>query len=430
MVTTRPAERGHDRLYRPSDVIVEAGRHSLEAHFSPDAAATVADVLLVGGGLANSLIALRLKARRPALKVRVLERAATPDDAHTWSFFRTDVAPATYAWLQPMFVAAWPGYRVSFPELRRRLATGYASLSSATLDAAVQAALGPDRLFGVEAIAVEPRRVTAADGRVFQAPLVIDGRGARPSVALSVAWQKFVGLEVRTAQPHGLAEPIVMDAGLPQLGGYRFLYVLPFAPDRLLIEDTRYTNEAGLDVPALTREIEAYAQAQGWRIAEVLRREQGVLPVTLGGDIEAFWAEQDDGVPRSGMRAVLFHPTTGYSLPDAAALAEAIAAEPDLTSEVIAQLIRERSIALWRERRFYTLLNRMLFFAAEPEQRWRVLARFHRLGQPLIERFYAARLTRADKLRILAGKPPVPIMAALRALPQSAAFDQRSVHAA
>ena len=62
------------------------------------------------------------------------------------------------------------------------------------------------------------------------------------------------------------------------------------------------------------------------------------------------------------------------------------------------------------------MINRMMFQAAAPDARYRVLERFYRLPQPLIERFYANRLTVADQLRILAGKPPVPIGRALQAV--------------
>ena len=58
----------------------------------------------------------------------------------------------------------------------------------------------------------------------------------------------------------------------------------------------------------------------------------------------------------------------------------------------------------------------MLFKAAAPDQRYRVLERFYRLPAPLMRRFYASELTRLDKLRILTGKPPVPIHRALRCL--------------
>ena len=55
---------------------------------------------------------------------------------------------------------------------------------------------------------------------------------------------------------------------------------------------------------------------------------------------------------------------------------------------------------------FERMLTRMLFNAADPPQRWRVMQRFYRLPEPLIERFYAGRLTALDKLRIVTGKPP------------------------
>ena len=65
------------------------------------------------------------------------------------------------------------------------------------------------------------------DGRRLTAPLVIDARGPRRSRRLVLGWQKFLGQEVRLAAPHGLARPIIMDATVSQLDGYRFLYVLP-----------------------------------------------------------------------------------------------------------------------------------------------------------------------------------------------------------
>ncbi len=43
------------------------------------------------------------------------------------------------------------------------------------------------------------------------------------------------------------------------------------------------------------------------------------------------------------------------------------------------------------------------------------MQRFYGLPAPLIARFYAGRPTLADQLRILMGKPPVPLGAALRA---------------
>ncbi|MFO1014920.1 MAG: lycopene beta-cyclase CrtY [Caulobacteraceae bacterium] len=378
-----------------------------------------ADVVLVGGGLANGLIALRLASLRPELKVVMVERGATIGGEHTWSHFQTDVSPAIDRWLTPLIVHRWEGYDVRFPAHSRALGTQYRSVTSGRLHQLVSAALGDRAWLGVEVIEVAPSRVRLADGRVLEAPTVIDGRGARKSAALALGWQKFVGQEVVLAQPHGLIRPVIMDASVPQLDGYRFVYVLPFGANRLLIEDTRYSDAADLDRETIRADIAAYASAQGWTILTVEREEDGILPIALAGDIEAFWDEAKAGIPQSGLLAALFQPVTGYSLPDAARLADEIAALPSLTSDTVRATAEARSKAAWNDRGFYRLLNRMLFKACAPAQRYKVLERFYRLGQPLVERFYAAEANFGDKARILTGKPPVPIGAALKVLSEA-----------
>ena len=52
---------------------------------------TNADGILVGGGLANVLIALRLHAERPDKNMLVLEQGSTLGANHTWSFHETDL---------------------------------------------------------------------------------------------------------------------------------------------------------------------------------------------------------------------------------------------------------------------------------------------------------------------------------------------------
>ena len=121
------------------------------------------------------------------------------------------------------------------------------------------------------------------------------------------------------------------------------------------------------------------------------------------------------------MRGGFFHPTTSYSLPDAVANAAWLAERQDLSSPSLASGLRSRGQRLWGERGFYRLLNRMLFRAVDPDESYRVLEHFYRLPQGPIARFYAAGLTPLDKLRVLSGKPPVPIGRALSVIMRSAA---------
>ncbi|OYX33388.1 MAG: lycopene cyclase [Caulobacterales bacterium 32-69-10] len=372
------------------------------------------DILLVGGGLANSLIAFRLSQLRPELSVRIVEAGARLGGNHTWSFFASDLTQAQHDWIAPFVVHRWPGYTVRFPAFTRRLSTGYLSITSDRLDEVLRRAL-PDRVALNSPVSqLRPEGVTFADGRVAGAGAVMDGRGPTATPDLALGFQKFVGLDVRLAAPHGLSEPVVMDAAVDQMGGYRFVYILPFDARTLLIEDTRYTDSDALDHSMFRQGVLDYATAQGWRIEEVLREEHGVLPVVLDGDLEAHF-DRMGPVALSGLRAGLFHPTTGYSLPDCIRLADHIAANwrPGVS---LSGCVRAHALRVWSSRGFYRLLDRMLFRAARPDRRYEVLQRFYRLPQPLIERFYAARASLGDKARILSGRPPVPVGAALACL--------------
>jgi lycopene beta-cyclase len=232
---------------------------------------------------------------------------------------------------------------------------------------------------------------------------------------VALAWQKFVGRTFRCASPHGRTRPIIMDAMVDQADGYRFVYTLPFSETEILIEDTYYSTSPALDVPALRTRIGDYLHASKWHAAELEGEETGILPVVLSGKASAFWPKGAPPVARLGLRGGFFHPTTGYSLPDALANAALLTGEPDLSGAALHSLYRTRSATLWRERGFYRMLNRMLFGAAAPPERYRVLEHFYRLPPATIGRFYAGRSTLLDKARILSGRAPVPVRPALAA---------------
>jgi lycopene beta-cyclase len=373
------------------------------------------DLILVGGGLANGLIAMRLLAVRPALRILVLEQGAQIGGNHTWSFHDSDLSAAQHDWIAPLVSHRWPGYDVVFPQLTRTLYGGYASIESRDFARVVAPLLGDALRTGVQVTALSPTTVTLADGTTLHARSVIDGRGMRASSHLALGYQTFLGQEVRLAAPHGLTGPTIMDASVAQQGGYRFVYLLPFGPDRVLIEDTHYVDSAAWEPERLRANIAAYAVKRGWQIEQVVREEQGSLPIVLAGDFERFWDDLG-GVPTVGLRAGLFHATTGYSLPHAVRLAERIAELPDLSAPSLFAAIRDDARAAWQAQGFFRMLNRMLFLAGSPDNRWRVMQRFYRLHARLIKRFYAGELTFSDKARLLTGKPPVPVLEAFTAV--------------
>lgn len=372
------------------------------------------DLILAGGGLANGLIAWRLQQLRPELNVLCLEAQAQLGGNHTWSFHDSDLTRAQQRWVEPLVVKRWPSYHVHFPGLSRALHSGYASISSERFAEVITPALGPALQLGSTISALTPTAVHLADGTHLTARAVIDGRGAEPSPHMALGRQAFIGQLLRLHRPHGLVAPVIMDARVNQGDGYRFVYVLPFSADTVLIEDTHYVDQHTATAEQLRANISEYAQQQGWAVAEVLREEHGVLPITLAGDFEAFH-NQAPGQPTSGLRAGLFHCTTGYSLPHAVRLADWLAAQPVQDAATLAAGMRERAQEQWRRQGFYRLLNRMLFLAGRAQDRWQVMQRFYTLPEPLIARFYAGDSHWRDRLRILSGKPPVPVGQAIQA---------------
>jgi lycopene beta-cyclase len=374
-----------------------------------------ADLILTGGGLANTLIALRLADAQPQLNVMLLERDDHIGGNHTWSFHGSDLTRVQFDWIKPLIEYSWDRYEVRFPKVRRTLNGTYHSLTSEGLGRAAKARLGDSIHTGVNVADLQPECVVLDDGSRIQAHAVIDGRGPRASTHLDVRFQKFVGRIVTVNRPHGLTGPIIMDATEDQDDGYRFFYTLPFDAQTLLIEDTRYSDSPAISAGEYGDEIARYAAAQGWHIDEVLREEAGVLPITLGGDITAFW-DESARVPRSGLQAALFHPATGYSLPSALQLADELAGLGEWSADRVYGLTRSASERLWKRTGFYRALNRMLFLAAGPQERRQVLERFYKLRPGLIARFYAGENTLLDKLRILSGKPPVKMSRAYKAV--------------
>ena len=372
------------------------------------------DLAIVGGGLAGGLAALALAEARPELRLLLIEGGPALGGNHVWSFFDSDVADEDRALVAPLVAHGWDGYDIRFPAHSRTLPQGYRSITSARFDAHLRATLGPERIRRAEAVAVEATRVVLADQGVIRAGGVIDARGAGDVATLEVGWQKFLGQELVLDRPHGLTRPIVMDATVEQIDGYRFVYVLPFGPERLFVEDTYYSDAPALDPAVLRTRIADYAAARGWTVTAIGHEETGALPVTMGGDFAAYWASTGEGVGKLGVRAGLFHPTTGYSLPDAVRTARFVAGLADLSGPALATALRARAEAAWARRGFYRLLDRMLFRAAVPQERYRVLERFYRLRPALIGRFYAARSTPLDVARLVMGKPPVPFWRGVR----------------
>ena len=384
------------------------------------------NMVILGAGLSGLLTAWRCLELNPKLKITLIDANSEIGGDHTWSFNLNDIDTELQKWVRPFIAHQWDAYDVKFPTRQRTLNITYCTGNSETLKSCVRPLIDSGRLslkLNSRVQDIGEDIVFLEGGEEIQSALILDARGFEPNPERYLGYQKFVGHVIRTEQPHGVERPIIMDATVPQLGGYRFVYCLPYSDTELLVEDTYYTDGADMKSQEVDARIRDYIESQlNITSYEVARRETGILPITIA-------IKPDVYAPMSiGIRGGYYHAVTGYSFPDAAKVADKLAHQI-LSLVNGGQKITNRNLQLamqnmqrehYSAERFFRLLNRMLFRAAKPQERYMVLQRFYGLGEGLIERFYAGDLTWRDKVRILIGKPPVPVFKALQNLSESA----------
>lgn len=372
--------------------------------------------LLVGGGLANAFMALYLN--RLGEDFILLESSHSICAGKTWSYHLSDLSRSAQHLLEGVKKYSWQSYRVEFPLYSRDFSSVYQSIESENLAQFLVDQM-PNKILTKQRIQKEDEKKITTQEFMIHFTHRVDAK------SFNYVWprgttgfQKFVGLIIQTQKPHGLRQPVLMDVTIRQKGGFRFFYSLPFSDHELLVEDTRYTLDGFIDENEFLTEIKAYLEKK-FSIDEytILRIEKASLPIPLFQTPFLQKLEKNQSsVVNIGFAAGFFNPTTGYSVPYAARTAEFLVQRVLHEGQNIDQAIKEYSTMVFKRNRFFYLLNRMLFLAARPERCYIIFQRFYRLPSGLIHRFYAGELKLFDKVRILFGKPPVPIWAALRAI--------------
>ncbi len=375
------------------------------------------DIAIVGGGLSGGLAALALAKMRPDLSIVLIDSAQSYGGNHIWSYFASDI-DADDRWLTaPLVTCGWSGYDVHFPQHSRTLDSIYYTIESERLHEVLINTLASESiLLGQEVKSMTPRLVVLKGGRRINAGGVIDARGGGDTQHLDCGWRKFSGQMLQLEDPHDLKRPIIMDATITQNDGYRFLYALPFSMDKLFIEDTYYSDTADLDSMVISSRIKQYINDAGWNVREIIREESGVLPVIMDGNLDKYWASSGSRVAKVGTRGGFFHNFTGYSLPEAVRTAIFIASQNDFDGDRLNLVLRKRANQHWANNSFYRTLNKMIFHASKPHERYKILERLYTLSPELIARFYTGNSNAMDRLRILSGKSPIPISKAVIAM--------------
>ncbi len=282
-----------------------------------------AHIAIAGAGCAGVSVAVELLARVPGTSITIFDPQETPSYNKTWCSWETqphrfseaistrwrrvivrstdteavfDTSPHAYA-----CVRAEDFYRIAW----QRLADDRCTVRRGT---------------GVESITEHPGGVDLTlrhpDGTETSESftIVFDGRPPQHLIPDDsrepMLLQHFGGVELSVNAPSfDPSTATLMDFDVPQHDGTHFVYVLPFARDRVLVESTFMT-------PSLTSPIDYEANALSYArtklaidSADVVYREAGVLPMTL----RPLGPPSTRRVWRIGTRAGISRPSSGYA---------------------------------------------------------------------------------------------------------------------
>lgn len=139
------------------------------------------------------------------------------------------------------------------------------------------------------------------------APAGPPGPGAADDVTIL---QHFVGWEVCVDRPcFDPSTATLMDFAVPQDDGIHFVYVLPFAADRALVEDT-YMSATPLPTAVYEGRLRAYLAARfGVDAFEIGFRERGAIPMTTA----AIEPRRSPRIIHIGVRGGAVRASTGYA---------------------------------------------------------------------------------------------------------------------
>ena len=346
-------------------------------------------VLIVGGGLTGSLIALALTRLRPETDFLLIEQAGYFGGGPIAPFFRAAV-PGDADWLiDSLIVAEWPSYYVGFEGVSLTLESPVGYLIQEQIHAEVAQSVPPERYrSGAAAVGGNAHSVQLGDGEILEAALVIDARGDFPASDPGSEGIQILNRLVHFTDPHALDRPILIDAAI-RTRPWTYLQYLPLAPRQLLIRYVggppdatmrSFANDPGL--------------AEGGQVVREFRTfEPFRLPVRRTTPAHPGWIQARSAI------GTLWHPTLSSPVACAARMALEIARRPSANPVLLAAAIAgSEAAALERTSRLTQLIGAVE--DERPEVRTAALRHLYGLDPEIIARFDGEKSSSGDYARM------------------------------
>ena len=276
------------------------------------------DLIILGGGCAGLSLATRLaELGQASPKTLIIEARAQYQHDRTWCFWDDGATR-----LQPLIQHRWQKMTVRAEGRAVTVDCGakpYCLLpASIFYSSATHAIAISDRLDLIldTQVHAQPRKtgdkwIAETSKGIFAAKLVVDTRALqKPIFGDAILWQSFHGCEIECET--AVFDPTrtdLMDFADGRDADIRFTYVLPLSRTRALVETTVFGPEPHTPL-ALGIELNtAIARYTGGARYNVLRSEDGVLPMGIASAA----ANADPTCVRAGLSNGGARPSTGYA---------------------------------------------------------------------------------------------------------------------
>lgn len=358
------------------------------------------DIAILGGGCAGLSVAVRLATA--GRQICVVEPRTQYTDDRAWSFWRTARDP-----FEDCVRASWDHWDVSGPGgivLRGSAQMRYQSVAAGAFYDRARSILddSPDATLSLGTSASDVAQtpqgwLIQTDAGPLRANQVIDTRS--PS-RIPTYGQFFLGWEIRTERP--VFDPTrvqLMQFRKARSAGVDFVYILPFASDRALVEVTSFAPASPTpEVFAawLSEEIDALDAG----LHEVLRQESGALPMQVG-----YRQPHTPGVIGMGLAGGAARPSTGYAFSRIQAQADRVARALQRGDTVTPQI--DSAATRFMDRVFLQVLQTM------PDRGPALFTGLFRNAAPdRLERFLSGSTHPMDRLSVMTSLPTLPFLKA------------------
>lgn len=340
-------------------------------------------VIIIGGGLWGTLLALRIREILPEIPLKLYAEGGHLGEKLAVSFHESDVEASAMKWLLPLVSRHWKAFDVSFPKYSRRNEDAVFTMEPLHFHA-----VASRELEGI----VHYHRSPSPEEALREGAFVIDTLSRGYFRALG--YQKSTGLVVKLLHPHRQSVPVTMDTTVGQNLGFRYLQTLPLSEDTLLVKDVRFSTDPQLYFEDLEPDLLRELHTRRLLVGDILERESEFrkIPCTPGDNFTEGRVIRLDG---------LVHDVTGDALPDAVRLIDRMVK----TSFRLGEL-QEVMRAYGRERNSYRrvlrLMNRVLYRSESPcHERYQFFQSLHAMPPAVRRKFYKGELEALDVARTL-----------------------------